>query len=91
MFACDLLFNSRFHFRHSLPAVKFIFFFLNFLVYFNFTLVAGRWQKYVRHWESAERQFQDMRVMQHQSKQLQKRITRIAVVVMFFAFSEFSS
>lgn len=67
--------------------VKFIFFFLNFLVYFNFTLVARGWPKFVHRWESTERKLMELRVMQHQDIKLNRRIRTAFVVIMVLAFS----
>lgn len=70
-------------------AVKFVFFFLNFLVYFNFTMVARKWPQYVSHWENAERKLMELQVMQHQDVRLRRRVKTIFVLIMFLAFSNF--
>lgn len=69
--------------------VKLVFFFLNFLVYFNFTMVAKKWPEYVTHWENAERKLLELQVMQYQDVKVRRRITRIFVFIMFLAFSKF--
>jgi hypothetical protein len=70
--------------------VKLVFFFLNFLVYFNFTLVARKWPEYVTHWENAERKLLELQVMQHQDVKVNRRIKKIFVFIMFLAFSKFA-
>lgn len=72
-------------------SVKFVFFFLNFLVYFNFTIVARKWPQYVRHWERAEQKLLELHIMQHQDQQVQKKIWKIAIVIMVLALSKFIS
>lgn len=69
-------------------AVKFVFFFLNFLVYFNFTMVARKWPQYVSHWENAERKLMELQVMQHQDVRLKRQVRTIFIFIMFLAFSE---
>lgn len=69
-------------------SVKFIFFFLNFLVYFNFTMVAKHWPGYVAKWEVAERKLMELKVMQKQDLNLKRRIKIIIVVIMVLAFSK---
>lgn len=71
-------------------AVKFIFFFLNFLVYVNFTIVAKKWPQYVNHWENAERKLMELQVMQYQDGKMKERIKRIVVIIMFLAFSDYT-
>lgn len=70
-------------------SVKFVFFFLNFLVYMNFTLVARKWPQYVNHWERAEQKLLELHIMQHQNQQVQKKIRKIAIAIMFLALSKF--
>lgn len=77
----------RFHLSF---AVKFIFFFLNFLVYFNFTMVARKWPKFVSHWENAERQLTELRVIQLQDIRVKRRIKKIFIGTMFLAFSKYT-
>lgn len=67
--------------------VKFIFLFLNFLVYFNFTIVASKWPQFVIKWENAERKLMELQVMQHQDAQIKRRIKRILLSIMLMAFS----
>lgn len=69
--------------------VKFIFFFLNFLVYFNFMLVARKWPNYVVQWENAERKFMELQILQYQNMKVKQRIKKILVFVTLVAFSEF--
>jgi hypothetical protein len=69
--------------------VKFIFFFLNFLVYFNFMLVARKWPQYVNHWENAERKFMELQILQYQNLRLKPRIQKIFVLVTLVAFSKY--
>jgi hypothetical protein len=69
--------------------VKFIFFFLNFLVYFNFMMVARKWPQYVNHWENAERKFMELQILQYQNLKLKRRIQKIFVLVTLVAFSEY--
>lgn len=71
----------------SFISVKFVFFFLNFLVYLNFTLVARGWPKFILSWENAERKLMELQVMQHQDIKLRRRIKTVFFVIMFFAFS----
>lgn len=69
-------------------AVKFIFFFLNFLVYFNFMLVSRKWPGYVVQWENAERKFMELQILQYQNMKVKQRIKKILVFVTLVAFSE---
>lgn len=71
-------------------SVKFVFFFLNFLVYLNFTIVARKWPQYVKHWERAEQKLLELHIMQQQNQQVQRKIWKIAIVIMFLALSKFS-
>lgn len=79
--------NPELMFLQYSLAVKFVFFFLNFLVYFNFTMVARKWPQYVSHWENAERKLMELQVMQHQDVRLRRRVKTIFVFIMFLAFS----
>lgn len=69
-------------------SVKFIFFFLNFLLYFNFTLVAKQWPRFVSQWELAERKLMELQVMQKQDVNLKRRIKVIIVFIMIVALSK---
>jgi hypothetical protein len=66
-----------------------VFFFLNFLVYTNFTIVARKWPQYVKHWERAEQKLLELHVMQQQDQQVQRKIWKIAIVIMALASGKF--
>jgi DNA-binding transcriptional regulator/RsmH inhibitor MraZ len=66
-----------------------VFFFLNFLVYVNFTIVARKWPQYVKHWERAEQKLLELHVMQQQDQQVQRKIWKVAIVIMVLALSKF--
>lgn len=88
---CLLLINYKSNFLRNAnlsSTVKFIFFFLNFLVYFNFTMVARKWPDYVLSFERAERKLMEFHVMQLQDIQLKQKIRRIFVIIMSLAFGE---
>lgn len=68
--------------------VKFVFFILNFLVYFNFTMVAKKWPEYVFHWEKSERKLMELGVMQNQESGLKRRIKTVFIIIMVLAFSK---
>jgi hypothetical protein len=68
--------------------VKFVFFFLNFLVYVNFTMVARKWPLYVRQWERAELKLFELHIMQYRDQQVRRKIWKIAIVIMSLAFGE---
>lgn len=71
-----------------LHTVKFVFFFLNFLVYVNFTIVARKWPLFVRRWEHAESKLFELQIMQQRDQQVRRKIWRIAIVIMLLAFGE---
>lgn len=86
--ACRLQ-THQLYIAHFL-SVKFVFFFLNFLVYLNFTLIASRWPKFVSHWENSEQKFLELRLIKHQDGNLKRKLKKIFILIMFLAFSKFS-
>lgn len=70
--------------------VKFVFFFLNFLVYVNFTMVAKKWTFYVQQWEQAELKLFELRIMQYSDQQVKRKIWKIAIIIMLLAFGNIS-
>lgn len=71
--------------------VKFFFFFLNFLVYLNFSMVARRWSEYVLSFERAERKLMEFHVMQLQDIKAREKVWRVFVIIMILAFGELAS
>lgn len=68
--------------------VKFVFFFLNYLVYLNFTIVASKWSLYVKKWERAEAKLFELHIMQYRDQQVRRKIWKIAIVIMSLAFGK---